>query len=143
MVDNNDKIDDAESMANTIKPAPTFSQRPTPLIPAQPIKSIVPTRRRNWDILTSISFVILLIIAVALYIFVNHPFRHSQKNVLIRNINPVLITAPIESIEPSFIPEQKIEPINPPSSSSANNQIIPPHKKIKLIKDDKEKDYGI
>jgi hypothetical protein len=138
MGDSNDKIDDADSLAATLKPLPRISQRPT--LHAPPINSISPIRRPNWDILTSLSFVVLLIIAIILYIFVNHPFRHSQKTVIIHDVSPVLITAPIESMK---IPEHKPEIINPPSSSSANNQIVLPHKKVKLIKDDGEKDYGI
>lgn len=131
----NDKIDDADSLAATIKPSPRFSQKPT-----IPIKAPTKSRRKNWEIFTSISFCVILIIAIILYCLINHPFRHVEKNVKINIVyssEPILITAPIKS----YSKESQDLIIN---SSEPNNQPMPHKiKNIKKENNSKDKDYGI
>jgi hypothetical protein len=136
----NDKIDDEDSLAPTLKPGPRISQKPT--IPAQPIISTPLARQKsNVDIIGICGFAIFLLIAIILYIYVNHPFKDPGYNYkTIYNSEPVLITAPIKPAEVPIIPEEKkIEPAITPITSSQIHII----KKPKVENDSKDKDYGI
>jgi len=122
-----------------LKPVPRFSERVTIKIPPPLLANPkIVARRPNWDILTSISFVILLIIAILLYCYVNHPFRHTQHAKIIYNSQPIFITSPIKSTEvPSFVPkEQNVELI-------INSNKIEPHYIRNVKMNNSAKDYGI
>lgn len=132
--------DDWDSNAQTIKPPPRFSQRITVKIPPPLPIQLKPSRQnKNWDSITIIIFVILMLIAAILYIYVNHPFKDPANNIkIIYSAEPIFISAPITSTE--IAPEeQKNEPIiSPINSNQVQIHII---KKPKII--EKNKDYGI
>lgn len=137
-----DDWDDSNYTAQTIKPAPRFSQRITAKIPPPlPIKSIIPNPpKKNWDPITLIVFAILILIAAILYIYVNRPFKDPANNIkIIQTSEPVLTAYPVKPIEKQIQQEQKIETVNPISSSQVPTHIIKKHK----IVESKDKDYGI
>lgn len=134
----NENWDDENYIAQTIKPPPRMSQRPTIKIPQLPVEKVNITKRKNWDVLTSISFGLLLILAIILYCYINHPFKKSEdkvKTIIIYSAQPVLITTPItlspliSSSNPPIetVSKQTVKPIPKIKSNKPNVELINPY----------------
>lgn len=133
---NDNKIDDEDSLASTIKPPPRFSQRPTtPFIPEKLIiKQYAPIKYKFY----LIGIIIVTIIIVAI-IFITKPLQSkSMPAQSVFNLAPIIIpTEPVHEIKP-------IEISNPTNSSKSIEKLVPQSvKKIDIKKQVKDKDYGI
>lgn len=92
-----DNWDDSNYTAQTVKPTPRFSERPTIKAPILNVISSIPPRK-NWDAITIIIFILLLIVAVIIYIYVNHPIKNEIKPIISYSAEPVIVTKSLPSI---------------------------------------------
>ncbi len=133
----NDKIEDSDSSASTLKPPPTFSQRPTLRIIVQP-----PIEKQHAPIRYKFYLIGVIIVAVIIcaIILITKPLQsYSMPKRHVFNLSPIAI--PTDSTQPKI----EITPIVPEPSNSAKTpelKSIPQLKKPIQIKS-KDKDYGI
>lgn len=131
----NDKIDDNESLAQTLRPKVTaFSQRPTIPIPTNIKKPHIPWYRQYLHYI----IIILTLVLVCEIIFIAHNVK--SKNIPAPTVTyniPAIIELP-EQTTPIVTPSINLLEPKPVASAQIFNKPI-----IKNVVKSKDKDYGI
>lgn len=131
----NDRIEDESSVAQTLKPLPSFSQRPTLPIPTNIEKPHIPWYRQYLHYI----IIILTLILICEIIFIAHNVK--SKNIpapsVTYNIPPILVP-PEQTTGPTVTPSINLPEPKPSTSVQIFNKSI-----IKNVVKSKDKDYGI